>query len=119
MKVSKIMTWEVQFHTRDQTIQEAAQKMSEEAVGGLPIAAQERLIGIVTDREITIRAVGEGKSADTKLRQIMTPEIRYCFADEELDHVSPNMGEIQMRRLPVMNRRKKLVRIILRGDLAT
>ena len=118
-KVSEVMTKNVHLLRPDQTIREAAQKMSEQDVGVLPIADRDRLVGIVTDRDIAIRAVAEGRDANTKVREVMSTEVKYCFEDEELDHVAKNMGQIQMRRLPVMNRRKRLVGILSLGDLAT
>src|SRR5262249_47173066 len=119
MKVSEVMTKDVHLLRPDQTIREAARKMAEEDVGALPVAERDHLVGMVTDRDIAIRAVAEGKDSDTKLREVMSPEVRYCFEDEELDHVSKNMGQIQMRRLPVMNRQKRLVGILSLGDMAT
>ena len=109
MKVGDVMTKGVRLASPEQTIREAARMMSEEDVGALPVAEGDRLVGMITDRHITIRAVAEGKGPDAKIRQVMTEEVRYCFEDEDLDHVSRNMANIQMRRLPVMNRDKYLV----------
>jgi CBS domain-containing protein len=119
LKIKEIMTKQVHWLNPDQTIREAARKMSEEDVGALPIADHDRLVGMITDRDIAIRAVAEGKSPSTKLREVMSAQLKYCFEDEDLDHVSTNMAQIQMRRLPVMNREKRLVGIVSLGDLAT
>jgi CBS domain-containing protein len=73
---------------------------------------------MVTDRDIAIRGVGEGMAAEAKVRQVMTEQVKYCFEDEDLAHVSQNMASLQMRRLPVMNRDKRLVGIVSLGDLA-
>jgi CBS domain-containing protein len=119
MKVSDVMTRDIQLANPDQTIREAARMMSEEDVGALPVAEKDRLVGMITDRDIAIRAVGEGKGPDAKIRQVMTDQVKYCFEDEDLNHVAKNMAQIQMRRLPVMNRDKRLVGIVSLGDLAT
>ena len=93
--------------------------MSQNDIGALPVAEGDRLVGMITDRDIVIRAVAEGKGPDTKVDQAMTEQIRYCFEDEDLGHVSRNMAGIQMRRLPVVNRRKELVGILSLADMAT
>ncbi len=72
----------------------------------------------VTDRDIAIRGVAEGKGPDAKVRDAMSPEVKYCFEDEDVAHVAENMAELQVRRLPVMNRDKLLVGIVSLGDLA-
>jgi CBS domain-containing protein len=87
-------------------------------VGALPVAENDQLIGMITDRDIAVRAVALGKGAKTPIREAMTAEIRYCFHDEDTDHVIRNMGEQQLRRLPVVDRDKRLVGILSLGDLA-
>jgi CBS domain-containing protein len=67
------------------------------------------LVGMITDRDIAIRGVAEGKGPDAKVRDAMSPEVKYCFEDEDVTHVAENMAELQVRRLPVMNRDKRLV----------
>jgi CBS domain-containing protein len=119
MKVSEVMTKDIQLANPDQTIREAARLMSEEDVGALPVAENDRLVGMITDRDIAIRAVAEGKGPEAKIRQVMTDQVKYCFEDEDLNQVSKNMANVQMRRLPVMNREKRLVGIVSLGDLAT
>jgi CBS domain-containing protein len=119
MKIAELMTKDVRVTSPDQTLREAARLMSEEDVGILPVAEDDRLVGVITDRDIAIRAVAEGKGPRTKVRQVMTNQVRYCFQDEDVDHVSRNMANIQMRRLPVMDRDKRLVGIVSLGDLAT
>jgi CBS domain-containing protein len=73
---------------------------------------------MMTDRDITIRCVAESKGPDCKVLEAMTQEVKYCFEDEDIDHVCQNMQEIQVRRLPVMNRDKRLVGFVSLGDLA-
>src|SRR5215203_6440506 len=118
MKVGEIMTRGVEIASPDDTVQQAASRMTELDVGVLPVGENDRLVGMLTDRDIAIRAVAQGKGPDTKVREAMTPEVRYCFEDEELDDVVDNMGENKMRRLPVMSRDKRLVGIVSFGDVA-
>src|SRR6266516_794317 len=86
--------------------------------GLLPVTENDKLVGMITDRDIAIRGVAEGKGPDTKVRDAMSPEIKYCFEDEDVAHVAENMAELQVRRLPVMNRDKLLVGIVSLADLA-
>ena len=118
MKVADVMTSEVQLCTPDDTIKDAAEAMASLDIGSLPVAEGDHLVGMISDRDIAIRAVGKGQGADTKIREIMTHDIKYCFNDEDLESVSWNMGDIQVRRLPVLNRDKRLVGIISLGDIA-
>jgi CBS domain-containing protein len=118
MKVSKIMTRDVRLLSPDQTVLEAAKVMAEIDAGALPVGADDRLVGMITDRDIVIRAVAQGKSADTKISEIMSKELLYCFDTDEIEEVSRNMGKAQVRRLPVLNKDKRLVGIVSLGDLA-
>jgi CBS domain-containing protein len=118
MKVGEIMTRGVEIANPDDTVQQAASRMAELDVGVLPVGENDRLVGMLTDRDIAIRAVAQGRGPDTKVREAMTPEVRYCFEDEELDDVVDNMGENKVRRLPVMSRDKRLVGIVSFSDVA-
>jgi CBS domain-containing protein len=118
MKVSDKMTRNVRVASPDDTIQQVARSMAECDAGALPVGQNDRLVGMVTDRDIAVRGVAEGKGPDTKASEVMTRDVKYCFDDEDLDHVTRNMGEQQVRRLPVMNRDKRLVGILSLGDLA-
>lgn len=118
MKVSKIMTRDVRLLNPDQTVGEAAKMMAEIDAGALPVGQDDRLVGMVTDRDIVIRAVAQGKSADTKISEVMSKELLYCFDTDEVDEVSRNMGKAQVRRLAVVNKDKRLVGIVSLGDLA-
>ena len=118
MQVSQVMTREVRIATPGQSIREAAKLMGELDAGSLPVGDNDRLVGMITDRDIAIRAVAAGKDPGTPVRDVMSAEVKYCFEDEELDHVAKNMADIQVRRLPVLNREKRLVGIISLGDLA-
>jgi len=118
MKVKEAMTGDVTLVNPDQTIREAAQMMIEIDAGALPVAENDHLVGMITDRDIAVRGVALGKAPNTKVREIMSGEVLYCFDDEELTHVSRNMSDMKVRRLPVVNRDKWLVGVISFGDLA-
>src|ERR671932_1895099 len=118
MRVSEAMTRDVRVASPEQSIREAARTMAEIDTGVLPVGESDRLVGMITDRDIAIRAVAEGKGPDTPVREVMTQDVKYCFEDEDTDHVARNMADQQVRRLPVVNRDKRLVGILSLGDLA-
>ena len=118
MKVSKCMTRDVQLATPTQSIRDAARMMLELDAGALPVQQDDRLVGMITDRDIALRAVAAGKSPETPIREVMSREVLYCFDDQELKDIARNMGEVKVRRLPVLNRDKRLVGIVSLGDVA-
>ena len=118
MKVSKAMTKDVKLVSPTETIKQAAQTMAELDFGSLPVGENDRLVGMITDRDIAVRAVAQGKGPDTKVRDVMSTEVKYCFEDEDLEEVAENMGDIKVRRLPVLNGEKRLVGIVSLGDIA-
>ena len=118
MQVSQAMSSDVRVVRPSQTIQEAARMMAEIDAGVLPVGDNDELVGIITDRDIAIRAVAAGKGPDTPVGEVMSPEARYAFDDEDIDQVARNMGTLKVRRLPVVNRKKRLVGIISLGDIA-
>lgn len=118
MIVREAMSANVCLVNPDQTICDAARLMADNDIGALPVGENDRLVGMITDRDIAVRAVAAGRSADTKVRDVMSHEVLYCFEDEDLDHVAKNMGQVKVRRLPVLNREKRLVGIVSVGDLA-
>ena len=118
MKIADVMTRDVRVIQPDRTVREAARLMDELNVGALPVCNGRRLIGMVTDRDITVRPVAQGKGLDTKVRGVMTPGVQCCFEDEDLDVVARRMAEEQVRRSPVVSREKRLVGILSLGDVA-
>ncbi len=92
--------------------------MAEIDAGALPVGENDRLVGMITDRDIVVRAVAQGRSVDTKVAAVMSKEVLYCFDTDEIDEVARNMGKARVRRLPVVNRDKRLVGIVSLGDLA-
>ena len=120
MNVNEVMTRTVRLAAPDDTIQRAAQMMAEADAGVLPVGENDRLIGMITDRDIAIRGDACGcDPTSTFVRQIMTHEdVKYCFEDEDIDHVARNMAQLQVRRLPVLNRHKRLVGIVSLSDLS-
>ena len=119
MKVKEVMTADVEIASPDDNLHTAAKMMADLDVGVLPIGENDRLVGMITDRDIAIRGVAEKRNvADCKLREVMTKDVRYCFDDEETNAVAGKMAEWQVRRLPVLNRDKRLVGIVSLGDLA-
>jgi CBS domain-containing protein len=118
MKVRDAMTRDVRLVRPDQTIREAAHLMAELDIGCLPVEHQDRMVGMITDRDIAVRAISEGLGPQTPVRDVMSREVKYCYEDQSVDEVTRNMAEIRVRRLPVLNRHKRLVGIISLGDLA-
>src|SRR3989440_12946352 len=110
MRVSDAMTREVRVASPGQSIREVAKIMAEIDAGSMPVGDNDRLVGMITDRDIAIRAVAQGKGPDTPVREVMsTEQVLYCYEDEDLSHVAQNMGEQQVRRPPGGNRDKRPV----------
>lgn len=118
MRVSEAMTHEVAVVRPDQTIQDAAAMMLAIDAGLLPVGADDQLVGMISDRDIAVRAVALGKDSRTPVSNVMTQDVKYCFEDEDTAHVAKNMADQQIRRLPVVNRRKRLVGILSLADIA-
>ena len=109
MLVQDAMSRDVLTVAPETTICEAARLMADADVGALPVAAGDRLAGMVTDRDIAVRAVAIGKGPETPVSEVMTPEMLYCHEDEDIGHVCTNMADMQVRRLPVVDVDKRLV----------
>jgi CBS domain-containing protein len=118
MKINQCMTPDVRVVSPEDTIERAAQIMGAIDAGVLPVSSGDRLVGMISDRDIAIRGVAEGCGPDAKVRDVMSQEVKYCYADQETDDVLDNMAEIQVRRLPVVNTEKRLVGIVSISDLA-
>lgn len=118
MKIDECMCRDVRIADPRETLQQAAQTMADIDAGFLPVGEHDRLIGVITDRDITIRAVGTGRAPDSRIRDVMSTEVRYCYVDDDAEDILDNMAEQQIRRLPVVDRDKRLVGIISISDLA-
>jgi CBS domain-containing protein len=118
MNIGDVMTRDVRLASPQQSIHEAARMMAESDMGVLPVGENDRLVGMITDRDIAIRAVAAGKGPDTVVRDVMTEDMKYCFEDDEIGDVAANMAALQVRRLPVLSRQKRLVGIVSLGDIA-
>jgi CBS domain-containing protein len=119
MKVKDVMTRGAECTRPDATLREAAGRMKALDVGSLPVCDNDRLVGMLTDRDITVRATGEGvPPALGQVRDIMTPQVISCFEDQEVGDAARLMEQNQVRRLVVLNRDKRLVGIVSLGDLA-
>ena len=120
MRLKEIMTPQVECLSPSDTLAHAAERMRDMNVGSLPVCGDDdRLAGIITDRDITVRGTAACCDPEkTRVSELMTPEISYCFEDEGIDEAARLMEEKQIRRLAVLNRDKRLVGIVSLGDLA-
>ena len=117
-KVSEVMTSDVKVVRPDESVQRAASIMSEQDVGALPVCDGLRLKGMITDRDIAVRAVAAGRGVDTPVREVMTEEVIWCSEDDSLRDLLKRMGNDQIRRVPVLDASRNLVGIVALGDLA-
>lgn len=115
-QVKALMSKDVQIIGADQTIGEAALLMSKGNYGMMPVGENDRMIGAISDRDIVIRAVAQGKDASTKVRDVMTPGIFWTFEEDSIDKAAEIMSKHQIRRLPILNSDKRLVGIVALGD---
>jgi CBS domain-containing protein len=119
MKIRDVMTRDVELIGPESTIQHAATKMAEADVGLLPVGEGDRLVGMITDRDIAVRGVANGKNpTKTKVRDVMTEQVLYCFEDDDADRAAESMSELQVRRMPVVDRDKRLIGVVSLADLA-
>ena len=118
MQIGDIMSSNVHIASPNQSIREIARIMAEGDCGAVPVGDNDRLVGIVTDRDIALRAVAMGKSPDTPVREVMSQGVLYCYVDEDIDDVASNMADMKVRRLPVLDDGKRLVGIVSLGDIA-
>lgn len=118
MIVKECMSNYVELGHPDMSLKEIAMLMRDGDFGFLPIQENDRIIGTITDRDIAIRGIAEGLTADAKAIDVMSKKVLYCFEDQTLEEVTRNLGDNQIRRLPVLNRDKRLVGILSLGDIA-
>jgi CBS domain-containing protein len=117
-QLKDLMSRDVKVVSPDMTIGEAAKKMRDGDFGMMPVGEDDRMIGTISDRDIAIRAVAEGKEAGTKVRDVMSEGIIWVYEDDSVEQVATIMSKHQVRRLPVVNRDKRLVGIVALGDFA-
>jgi len=115
MRVSQAMTRDVRIADPEQSIQQAARVMAAIDVAALPVGENDRLVGMIADLDIAARAVAEGKSPDAKARDVMTKDIKYCFADQDVDDVSQNLGDIRVRRLGALGDGHRRTPVVFSG----
>jgi len=119
MRVNEVMTRDAECIRSDASLQEAAERMKELDVGALPVCDDDQLVGVLTDRDIAVRSVCAGDNPRAKrVRDTMTPQVFYCFDDDDVTKAAELMRAKQVRRLPVLNHDKRLVGIVALGDLA-
>ena len=117
-RISEVMTSSVETVSPDQTAREAANFMLRAEAGSIPVCEGDRVIGMVTDRDIAVRGVAEGRGPDTPIRELMTDHIICAREDDDVQDVARRMGEEQVRRLPVLDAEDRLVGIVSLGDLS-
>lgn len=116
--VSDVMTRGIRTMARDDTLTTAAQAMRELNVGALPVCDGERLVGMVTDRDMVLRGLAEERT-HSRLNEVMSREVYYCYEDQPVDEAIASMRDMQVRRLPVVDRNQRLVGMVSLGDVAT
>jgi CBS domain-containing protein len=118
MKIHEIMTRDVCVASPSWTLREAAAEMQARDLGALPVGENDRLVGIITDRDMAVRGIAHGLGPEDRVQDVMTRDVKYCFEDAEIEDLASNMANQQIRRLPVVNVKKRLVGIVSLGDLA-
>lgn len=119
MNAKDCMSTNCQYVPKNTTLKRAAEIMRDEDIGFLPVIENDRMIGMVTDRDIVVRCIAEGCDPETEVvANAMSNATLYCFEDQSIEAVAKNMGEVQVRRLPVVNRGKRLVGVISLGDIS-
>jgi CBS domain-containing protein len=116
--IKDVMSPDVQVISPDATIAEAARCMRDGDFGMMPVGENDRMIGSISDRDIAVRAVADGRGGDAKVRDVMSDGIQWAYEDESIERAVAIMSEHQIRRLPIVNRDKRLVGIVALGDIA-
>jgi len=118
MKISEVMTTDVETVNADQTAREAAAFMLRADAGSIPVCEGDRVVGMITDRDIAVRGVAEGRGPDTPVSELMSDGIICAHEDDDVEAVARRMSEEQVRRLPVIDHEERLIGIVSLGDLA-
>lgn len=118
MQINEIMSRDVQILEPNTSIRDCARAMRDQDIGALPVGENDRLLGMVTDRDIVTRCVADGKLDNSTVRDAMSDQVLYCYDDDDIENVARNMSEQQVRRLPVVNHDKRLVGIVSLADIA-
>jgi len=116
--IRDVMTGDVKIVGPSQTIRDAARLMASADIGSLPVGENDRLVGMVTDRDLALRALAHGLDHETPVRDVMTTAVKYCHDHEDVEQVARNMAELGVRRLPVVDRDKRLVGIVALSNIA-
>ncbi len=119
MKISEVMTRDVQVVPPKMSLRQAASLMRDMDVGSLIVGDNDKMIGVITDRDIVIRGLANDRIQETVVSDIMSEQVRYCYADDDIDAVAHNMAGIEKRRLPVVDSEKRLVGIVSLSNLAS
>jgi CBS domain-containing protein len=118
-KIRDVMTAGVELIGPDATLVDAASRMAEADVGILPVGENDHLVGVVTDRDIVVRGIAQGADpSETTIREVMTEKVLYCFDDQEPSEAASDMAKQQIRRLPVVDRKKQLIGMVSLADIA-
>lgn len=118
MKISEVMTRDVQTVRPDQPVREAANFMLSADAGSIPVTEGDRLIGMITDRDIAVRGIAKGYGPDTLVRELMTDDLIVVRVDDDIEEAATKMSEAQVRRLPVIDADERLCGIVSLGDLS-
>jgi CBS domain-containing protein len=118
MKAGDIMTRDVRLANPSQKLREVAAEMESRDIGVLPVGENDRLVGMITDRDMAVRGISRGLGPDAAVRDVMSEDVHYCFEDQDIEGLARKMADEQIRRLPVLNHDKRLVGIISLCDLA-
>jgi CBS domain-containing protein len=119
MDVRDVMTTDVQVVSPETTLREAACLMRDHDIGSLPVHRDDRLVGMVTDRDLVVRGLADGKGQDEQVSAVMSEGVKYCYEDQPVEDVAANMSELQVRRLPVVSREKRLVGFVSLANIAS
>lgn len=119
MQVRDVMTTKVHVIEEHTSLRDAAKLMLDHDVGSLPVNRQDRLVGMVTDRDLVVRGLAKGLDGGAEAREVMTAGMKYCYDDEDVEDVASNMSGLQIRRLAVLDRDKRLVGIVSLANIAS